>query len=144
MNVRKEELPKREQILLVHAPIDEGRLVGKRLEERGFRVRCEEHGWKAFNYAVHLQPDLICFDFRMPDVHAAELYSALSHDPRTRGIPKVILNPDGIKAVEKAGIGGYGPTMLGGRFDPDNVAAHLTRVFNNVHAMSWPEALDAC
>jgi CheY-like chemotaxis protein len=61
------------------------------LEERGFTVVCATNGEEAVEALKRLHPDLIVTDIQMPKMSGTELITHLKGNPRTAGIPVVIV-----------------------------------------------------
>ena len=61
------------------------------LEERGFTVESATNGVEALQILTHLQPDLIVTDMQMPKMSGSELITALKKNPKTAGIPIIIV-----------------------------------------------------
>jgi CheY-like chemotaxis protein len=61
------------------------------LEERGFAVESATNGAEALAILARVHPDLIVTDMQMPKMSGSELITALKNDPKTAGIPIIIV-----------------------------------------------------
>jgi len=71
------------------------------LRRQGFTVLTAEDGEEALRLAAE-RPDLILLDLIMPKIQGFEVLKALKRDPRTSGIPVVILSNLGQESDSKA------------------------------------------
>ena len=65
--------------------------VCRSLEERGFAVESATNGVEALEILARAHPDLIVTDMQMPKMSGSELITALKKDPKTAGIPIIIV-----------------------------------------------------
>jgi two-component system cell cycle response regulator len=63
----------------------------KLLEQKGLGVFCAPNGQAGVSMAKQYKPDLIILDIRMPGMDGLEACRRLKQDPRTNGIPVVLL-----------------------------------------------------
>lgn len=61
------------------------------LEQRGFAVESATNGAEALEVMQKVQPDLVVTDMQMPKMSGSELITALKSEPKTAGIPIVIV-----------------------------------------------------
>ena len=66
-------------------------LIAVNLELEGFEVTTAGDGESALELATELQPDVITLDVMMPRLNGFETVSRLRQDPRTAGIPVVMV-----------------------------------------------------
>ena len=66
-------------------------LVRYNLQEAGFAVEAAVDGLEAITLAQSLSPDLILLDLMLPKMDGLEVCKALQADPRTAGIPIIML-----------------------------------------------------
>jgi CheY-like chemotaxis protein len=69
------------------------------LRSQGFEAAVAASGDAAFARACDLKPDVIVTDLAMPDGNGWDLIQKLSSDPRTKGIPVVMLTACATEAV---------------------------------------------
>lgn len=72
-------------------------LVRVCLEDPGFELLEARDGEAGLAMARQLQPDLILLDVMMPRMDGFEVCRALKEDPRTKGIPVVMLTAKGLE-----------------------------------------------
>jgi len=70
-------------------------VVSLKLRNAGFNVLTARDGQEALELAQQEQPDLIITDYHMPQLSGLELCQRLKQDPRTSGIPAIMLTARG-------------------------------------------------
>jgi CheY-like chemotaxis protein len=65
--------------------------VCRSLEERGFEVESATNGLEALEILERIHPDVIVTDMQMPKMSGSELITALKKNPKTSGIPIIIV-----------------------------------------------------
>ena len=91
-------------ILLVDDDTSLLKLLGMRLESRGFRVTTAESGREALTHIEETSPDLVLSDLRMDEMDGLALFHELQR--RVPGIPVIILTahgsiPDAVSATRQ-------------------------------------------
>jgi two-component system alkaline phosphatase synthesis response regulator PhoP len=81
----------RERILVVDDEEDILELLRFNLAREGYRVACAASGETAFQEARSRQPDLILLDLMLPGMDGLEVCRLLKGDPKTAGIPIIML-----------------------------------------------------
>jgi CheY-like chemotaxis protein len=71
------------------------------LRSQGFNALAAEGASAGFDHACERKPDVIVTDLAMPDGDGWELMQKLSTDPRTKGIPVVVLTACATEAVRQ-------------------------------------------
>jgi CheY-like chemotaxis protein len=70
-------------------------VVSLKLRNAGFNVLTARDGQEALELAQQERPDLIITDYHMPQLSGLELCQRLKQDPRTNGIPAIMLTARG-------------------------------------------------
>ena len=65
--------------------------VCRHLEERGFTVESATNGIEALAILERVHPDVIVTDMQMPRMSGSELITELKKNPKTAGIPIIIV-----------------------------------------------------
>ncbi|WP_444678453.1 two-component system response regulator GlrR [Halomonas sp. E19] len=91
-------------ILLVDDDVSLLRLLGMRLESRGFRVTTVESGPEALRCLAEERPDLVLSDLRMDEMDGLTLFQAIQR--QVPGLPVIILTahgsiPDAVNATQQ-------------------------------------------
>ncbi|WP_269320555.1 two-component system response regulator GlrR [Billgrantia saliphila] len=91
-------------ILLVDDDVSLLRLLGMRLESRGFRVTTAESGPEALRCLEAERPDLVLSDLRMDEMDGMALFQAIQR--QVPGLPVIILTahgsiPDAVNATQQ-------------------------------------------
>jgi len=91
-------------VLLVDDDASLLRLLGMRLESRGYRVTTAESGRQALECLEHARPDLVLSDLRMDEMDGMALFQQLQK--RMPGLPVIILTahgsiPDAVSATRQ-------------------------------------------
>jgi CheY-like chemotaxis protein len=65
--------------------------VCRSLEERGFTVESATNGLEALQILERVLPDVVVTDMQMPKMSGSELITELKKNPKTSGIPIIIV-----------------------------------------------------
>jgi CheY-like chemotaxis protein len=76
-----------------------------RLTSHGVQVFGASNGEEGFVAAVEVTPDLILLDLHMPNEDGAQVLSRLRSDPRTQGIPVLMLTGGDISTAKRRTVG---------------------------------------
>lgn len=79
------------KILIVEDEKDIIELVQYNLEREGYAVAAVGEGEEALNLVKRNVPDLIVLDLMLPGIDGLEICRVLKHDPKTMGIPIIML-----------------------------------------------------
>ena len=112
-------------VLVVDDVADTRELYQRFFQFQGARVITAGDGVTALQAAVYEHPDAIVLDLAMPGMTGWEVIESLKRNPRTRGIPIVVLSGQGAKdSALKAGADSYRekPCL------PDELLAEVLRV----------------
>ncbi len=93
-----------ERILVADDEEDILELVSYNLGRENYRVECIATGEEALERARAAMPDLIVLDLMLPGVGGLDVCKVLKSDPRTSGIPIVMLTAKGEEADIVAGL----------------------------------------
>ena len=69
-----------------------GQVIEVTLEEAGYEVVWQEVGQGAVDAAARLQPCAVLLDLMLPDMDGQDVLRFLRGDPRTEGIPIVVVS----------------------------------------------------
>lgn len=86
-----DDLPKVKTVLIAEDSPVQALSLRKKLEQEGLKVLCASNGAAALNMAFEYLPDAIVLDIQMPEMDGLVTCRRLKEDPRTVGIPVVIL-----------------------------------------------------
>jgi CheY-like chemotaxis protein len=94
----------------------------------GWTVLDTDRGTKAVGLARDTQPDLVLLDVMMPDLDGPGTFRLLQEDPRTRGIPVILLTAkaqvgEGRQWDDLAVLG-----VIGKPFDPVGLVDEIDRL----------------
>jgi DNA-binding response OmpR family regulator len=81
----------KQKILVVDDEPDAVELVAFNVKAAGYEVVTASNGEEALTKARTLLPRLIVLDLMLPEVDGMEVCKVLRRDPRTRGIPIIML-----------------------------------------------------
>jgi two-component system phosphate regulon response regulator PhoB len=84
-----------ELILIVEDEKDISNLISHNLKKAGFRVIPAFNGTAALSKAKEYLPDLILLDLLLPDLEGTEVYKLLKQNPKTKGIPVIMVTAKG-------------------------------------------------
>ena len=66
-------------------------IIRIKLEQENFEVITASHGSEALRKAYYVLPDMVILDIMLPDMNGYEICKRLSMDPRTSGVPILVL-----------------------------------------------------
>ena len=105
-------------------------VVSLKLRNAGYQVLTASDGQEALDLARQHRPDLLITDFHMPMLSGLELCRRLAQDPRTVGIPAIMLTARGYHLDEQDTRTSGIRVMLSKPFSP----RHLLLTVNEVIA----------
>jgi threonine synthase len=95
-------------VLLVDDNLDDALLIRRLLEgKKAYRVFHAKDGWEGLAMARQKLPDLIVTDLTMPGIDGFGLVEELKLDPRTKGIPVVVVSAKDITPDERKRLNGH-------------------------------------
>jgi threonine synthase len=95
-------------VLLVDDNSDDALLIRRLLEgKKAYRVYHAKDGWEGLAVARQKLPDLIITDLTMPGIDGFGLVEELKLDPRTKGIPVVVVSAKDITLEERRRLNGH-------------------------------------
>lgn len=103
-------------------------MLSRRLERRGYSVKVAEDGGTGIAMAGSALPDLILMDVGLPDVDGLEATRRLKAEPRTRGIPIIILTAHAMAGDQQQAIDAGGD-------DYDTKPVDLARLVSKIEAL---------
>ncbi len=81
-----------DSILIIDDDDSQVEVLTIRLSLLGYKVFSSTHGGNGVSLARENRPDLILLDLRLPDTNGFDICEQLSDDPRTCGIPVIIVS----------------------------------------------------
>jgi CheY-like chemotaxis protein len=103
-------------------------VVSLKLRNAGYRVLTARDGQEALEMAQQERPDLLITDYHMPQLNGLELCRRLKQDPKTTGIPAIMLTARGYELepsdTEQSGI----LRMLSKPFSPRHLLSTVEEV----------------
>lgn len=100
-------------------------LLATRLRTRGFDVTEAADGQTALELALESPPDVALLDWVMPGIQGHELCVKLKTDPRTAGVPVVMLTARGEEADRLLGLDLGADAYMTKPFDIDELESTL-------------------
>lgn len=70
-------------------------VVSEKLRTQGFEVQDARDGEEAFDKAAQRRPDIIITDLQMPYMSGIDLAKRIAQEPRTAGVPMILLTARG-------------------------------------------------
>ncbi|MGQ9652022.1 MAG: HDOD domain-containing protein [Phycisphaerae bacterium] len=111
--------------------------IAATLRQEGYVTRCAQNGMEALTMIRQEPPDLILLDIAMPVMDGLSCLRQLRGDPRTRGIPVIMLTAAAERQVVlnavSAGIQGY---LLKSRFSLETMLAQVRKTLESQAASS--------
>lgn len=89
------------RILIAEDHPDNREMLTRRLERRGYEVRCAENGAEAVDMAKASLPDLILMDISMPVMSGIEATKVLRQTPDTSSVKIVALTAHAMESARR-------------------------------------------
>jgi two-component system, cell cycle response regulator DivK len=89
------------RILIAEDHPDNREMLTRRLERRGYEVRCAENGAEAVDMAKASLPDLILMDISMPVMSGIEATKMLRQTPDTAAVKIVALTAHAMESARR-------------------------------------------
>jgi len=93
------------QILIVDDEVDNRELLQIVLKWAGYATSLAASGEQALLSAAAVRPDLILVDLMMPGMDGCQLTALFKQNPKTRGIPVIMLSAMNDSATRKRALG---------------------------------------
>ena len=103
-------------------------LLRVNFEIEGFDVVCARDGDEGLAMAQELQPDVVISDIMMPRRDGLQLLSDLKADPRTEGLPVILLSAKAQKSEVQHGLDMGADDYITKPFDPIQLIDRLNAV----------------
>ncbi len=114
-------------VLVVDDETDTVDFIRDTLKGEGFRVLVAHDGRQALEALRRRRPDLVLLDLMMPELSGFEVLEALSRDPKTSGIPVVVLTARGGDTDQQRGLALGARRYMNKPFDVRDLIAEVQR-----------------
>jgi two-component system phosphate regulon response regulator PhoB len=121
-----------ETVLVVDDEEDIQELVRYNLAKEGYKVACVGTGEEALEYARSNLPDLVVLDLMLPGLDGLEVCRVLKGDPKTAGVPVVMLSAKGEEADVVTGLELGADDYVTKPFSPRILVARIRAVLRKV------------
>jgi len=121
---------RRNLVLIADDAEDTRDLYAEFFGSRGLRAITARDGEEAVTLAISLRPDVIVMDLKMPRLDGVAATRRLKQDPRTRGIPIIVLTGYADKAIDKGALEAGAAGFLTKPCLPDDLEAAVRRVLD--------------
>ena len=122
-------------ILIVDDDPDIARFIEVNLTTHGFEVLLASDGVEALEKALELRPDLALVDVMMPRMDGFQLVQRLRADPRTAGLPIIMLTARALTADKILGLTKGADDYIIKPFDPLELVARVKGTLHRVELM---------
>lgn len=129
------------RVLVVDDEPDIVTLVTYNLKKDGYAVTSASDGGAALGLIRKSLPDLVVLDLMLPGIHGLELCRILRSDPRTRGIPVIMLTAKGDEPDRVQGLEAGADDYLAKPFSPRELIARVKAVLRRTGTSGLPEAI---
>jgi len=118
-------------VLVVEDDLEMVALLKLMLSRRGFEVRAAINGEQALEQARTDPPVLVLLDVMLPDLDGYEVCRRLRKDPRTAGVPVVMLSARAHAQYQVAGLEAGADVYLTKPVAMDNLVAQIHELVNH-------------
>ena len=115
-------------ILIADDDADIRDLVAFKLEQAGFDVTAVDNGLSALAAANEAPPDLVVLDVMMPGLSGIDVCRALRGDPRTAGLPVILLTARAQEGDVEVGFGAGADDYVVKPFSPRELVSRVEAV----------------
>jgi PAS domain S-box-containing protein len=112
-------------ILIVDDTPESRELLGRILEEHGYRVRPAPNGRLALESVAARLPDLILLDVKMPEMDGYEVCRRLKSNEKSRNVPVIFISAHGETAKKVEGFKAGGVDFITKPFEREEVLARV-------------------
>jgi len=126
---RQQEV-RRNLVLIADDVKDTRDLYAEFFGSRGLHTVTARDGEEAVALAISFRPDVIVMDLKMPRLDGVAATRRLKQDPRTRGIPIIMLTGYADKAIDKGALEAGAAGFLTKPCLPDDLDAAVRRVLD--------------
>ena len=120
------------RILVVDDDPDLREIVQLKLEISGFETYAEADGEAGLAAALELLPDLVLLDWMMPKLTGVEVCGLLREDPRTSGVPVILLTAKAQVSDIERGFAAGADDYIVKPFSPTELLARINAIMNRV------------
>lgn len=121
------------KILIVEDDRDIAELIQYNLAKEGYTVVSANNGEKGFQLAKSSLPDLIVLDLMLPGMDGLEVCKLLKAEPKTQGIPVVMLTAKSEESDVVTGLELGAEDYIAKPFSPKILVARLRTVLRRKH-----------
>lgn len=112
-------------VLLVDDDRNLSGLVAKAVREAGHKVACVENASDALEFLSHEKADIILLDIQLPGISGIKLLEMLKENPKTAGLPVIMLTVLGDESHKVNGLKGGADDYLTKPFSTKELLARM-------------------
>ncbi len=113
------------KVLVIDDDEDICELVVFKLSRSGFEVHTESDGESGLAAAADLLPDVVLLDWMMPKLNGIEVCRRLRADPRTAGIPVILLTAKAQEGDVRRAFAAGGDDYIAKPFSPRELVSRV-------------------
>ena len=113
------------RVLIVEDEPDIARSLEYNFKQAGFEVAVTSRGRDAIRMATARPPDLVLLDLMLPDLQGTEVCRTLKTDPKTRGVPVIMVTARGEEVDRVVGFEIGADDYVTKPFSPDELLARV-------------------
>ena len=125
----------KQKILVVDDEPDAVELIEFNLKGAGYEIARANDGEEALTKARMTQPDLIILDLMLPEVDGMEVCKILRRDPKTAGIPIIMLTAKAAEIDRVLGLELGADDYVTKPFSPRELVLRVKRILRSGHAV---------
>jgi two-component system phosphate regulon response regulator PhoB len=129
----------KERVLVVDDEQDIRELIQYNLQKEGYSVVCVETGEEAIDEVEKRLPDVVVLDLMLPGVDGRDVCKRLKQDPRTSGVPVVMLTAKTEDSDIVSGLELGADDYVTKPFSPKVLTARLRAVLRRAHESASEE-----
>lgn len=127
------------KVLIVEDDRDISELVEYNLRQEKFSCNLSSSGADGLNRARRTMPDLIILDLMLPDMGGIEVCKSLKLDPKTKGIPVLMLTAKGEEIDRIVGFEVGAEDYLTKPFSPRELVLRVKAILRRIREREWSQ-----
>jgi two-component system phosphate regulon response regulator PhoB len=128
------------KVLIIEDDKDIAELVEYNLRQEKISAEVSRNGAEGLAKARRLHPDLVLLDLMLPDMGGIEICKSLKSDPKTKGIPVLMLTAKGEEVDRIVGFEVGADDYLTKPFSPRELILRVKAILRRLKDREWREA----
>ena len=129
------------KILVIEDDRDIAELIDYNLRQEKISCEISSNGADGLHRARRMEPDLVILDLMLPDMGGLDICKALKADPKTKGIPVLMLTAKGEEIDRIVGFEVGADDYLTKPFSPRELILRVRAILRRLKDKQWTETI---